>query len=147
MSTASIATLQRMTAQTLSEKILSERETPNPTLAVVDVRDDDYIGGHIRGSINMPSQQLDAMMPTLIRRLKDKKTVIFHCALSQQRGPSAALRYLRERDAALQGLGERQAAETPQSVYVLDRGFTGWQEKYGEDERLTEGYRKELWQD
>jgi hypothetical protein len=34
-----------------------------------------------------------------------------------------------------------------QKVYVLDRGFVGWQEKYGEDERLTEGYRKELWKD
>ncbi|PHH71195.1 hypothetical protein CDD82_6683 [Ophiocordyceps australis] len=147
MSTARIATLQRMTAQTLSEKILSEREAPTSTFAVVDVRDQDYIGGHIRGSIHMPSQQLDDTMATLVSRLRDKKAVVFHCALSQQRGPSAALRYLRERDAALQSLGERQAEETPQSVYVLDRGFTGWQEKYGEDERLTEGYRKELWQD
>ena len=34
-----------------------------------------------------------------------------------------------------------------QTVYVLDRGFVGWQEVYGEDERLTEEYRKELWQD
>lgn len=34
-----------------------------------------------------------------------------------------------------------------QKVYVLDRGFVGWQEKFGEDERLTEGYRKELWKD
>jgi hypothetical protein len=32
-----------------------------------------------------------------------------------------------------------------QTVYVLDRGFVGWQEKYGEDARLTEGYRKEIW--
>lgn len=34
-----------------------------------------------------------------------------------------------------------------QKVYVLDRGFVGWQEDYGADERLTEGYRKELWAD
>lgn len=33
-----------------------------------------------------------------------------------------------------------------QKVYVLDRGFVGWQEIYGEDTRLTEGYRKEIWQ-
>lgn len=78
------------------------------------------------------------MMPTLIRRLASKDTVIFHCALSQIRGPSAALRYLRER-------GEQGA--TGQTVYVLDRGFTGWQEDYGRDERLTEGYRAELWVD
>lgn len=105
----------------------------------------DYIGGHIKGSTNIPSRQLDAMMPTLVRRLKDKDTVVFHCALSQQRGPSAALRYLRERDGALKALGEEAKAD--QTVCVLDRGFTGWQEEYGEDERLTEGYRKELWVD
>lgn len=38
--TASVATLQRMSAQTLSEKILAEREAADPTFAVVDVRDD-----------------------------------------------------------------------------------------------------------
>lgn len=34
-----------------------------------------------------------------------------------------------------------------QKVYVLERGFVGWQEKYGTDERLTEAYSKELWED
>jgi hypothetical protein len=34
-----------------------------------------------------------------------------------------------------------------QKVYVLERGFVGWQEMFGEDERLTEGYSKELWKD
>ena len=85
-------------------------------------------------------------MPSLARRLKDKPTVVFHCMLSQQRGPSAALKYLRERDGLLKTLGEGQAAEG-QTVYVLDRGFVAWQEEYGEDARLTEGYRKELWED
>ncbi|POR37436.1 Transcriptional adapter 2 [Tolypocladium paradoxum] len=163
MSTASIASLQRMSARALSEQMLAEREAADPTFAVIDVRDDgtsalthsgevvtddaaDYIGGHIRGSTNVPSLRLDAMLPTLVRRLKDKKTVVFHCALSQQRGPSAALRYLRERDGLLAALGEApKAGAEQQRVYVLDRGFVGWQETYGEDERLTEGYVKELW--
>lgn len=103
---------------------------------------------------------------------------MFHCALSQQRGPSAALRYIRERDrllgvdagsvvggalkrnredAAKEGVvGEggkdgqwEDVEEGPkeQQVYVLDRGFVGWQERFGEDTRLTEGYRKEIWRD
>lgn len=37
---ASIATLQRMTAKSLSEKILEEREAKDPTFAIIDVRDD-----------------------------------------------------------------------------------------------------------
>lgn len=85
------------------------------------------------------------MLPTLVRKLQDKQTVVFHCALSQQRGPSAALRYLRDRDGVLATLGIDSAAR--QAVYVLDRGFTGWQAVYGDDERLTEAYVKDMWRD
>jgi Cdc25 family phosphatase len=104
------------------------------------------------------------MLPTLVRQLQDKQTVVFHCALSQQRGPAAALRYLRQRErlvpasrpaAAAAGVApegdgaveEEKSAAPEQKVFVLDRGFVGWQEVYGTDERLTEGYRKELWED
>lgn len=122
---------------------------------------------------------------------------MFHCALSQQRGPAAALRYVRERDrllgASSRALGEEEGSgigealkknrgeriqvdggagkgedadgewededededadkekskgKTEQKVYVLDRGFVGWQERFGEDSRLTEGYRKEIWKE
>jgi Cdc25 family phosphatase len=153
-----IASLKRLSAKSLSEKILEEVNLTDPTFAVIDVRDNgkfdtklyfrpglmcqDYIGGHIKGSQNIPAHTLEAMMPTLVRRLKDKKTVVFHCALSQQRGPSAALKYLRERDGLLRSMGG-EAKE--QDVYILERGFSGWQEVYGEDERLTEGYVKDLW--
>ncbi|KAK4448400.1 arsenate reductase 2.1 [Podospora aff. communis PSN243] len=159
---ATIGTLERVSAATLSKLILAQAAAASdPTIAIVDVRDDDYIGGHIKGAQNVPSRSLDAMLPTLVRKLQDKETVVFHCALSQQRGPSAALRYIRERDrllpsdgAATENSGEKdgtaEAASTKatkQKVVVLDRGFVGWQEEYGTDERLTEGYRKELWQD
>ncbi|KXX75857.1 Arsenate reductase 2.1 [Madurella mycetomatis] len=171
---ATIGTLERVSAASLSKLLLAAQEIAaagDPTtVAVIDVRDDDYIGGHIKGSQNVPSRTLDAMLPTLVRQLQDKETVVFHCALSQQRGPGAALRYIRERErllasgkldgesskARIDGKEDRTAAEVgveqapavaEQKVYVLDRGFVGWQEVYGTDERLTEGYRKELWQD
>ncbi|KAK1659548.1 Rhodanese-like domain-containing protein [Colletotrichum godetiae] len=149
---ATIGSLQRITADKLSALLLAEQAAGTSSVAVVDVRDDDYLGGHIKGCINMPSRSLDARMPTLMRHLEGKKTVVFHCALSQQRGPSAALRYLRERDQNLaskasSGSAEDSAATEPQTVYVLDRGFVGWQETYGGDEQLTEGYSKELWKD
>ena len=78
-------------------------------------------------------------MPELVRTLKDKETVVFHCALSQQRGPSAALRYLRERERlspAKEGEvkmveeveGEKVPESKGQTVYVLDGGFVKWQE-------------------
>lgn len=170
----------------------------------------DHIGGHIRTSTHIPSTTLDHQIPTLVRKLQDKEIVVFHCALSQQRGPGAAVRYLRERERLLggeskggsgsgsgsginagtgkalkrnavdrrrvegegevdnttrevegdkdadgewedideQGDKEGEAEEKKQQkVYVLDRGFVGWQELYGEDSRLTEGYRKEIWKE
>lgn len=133
----------------------------------------DHIGGHIKGSTNVPSNTLDYKIPELVRKLQDKDTVVFHCALSQVRGPSAALKYLRERERLLgssseassigaamkksaseeQKTGEKDGEwedveeKKEQKVYVLDKGFAGWQEIYGEDERLTEGYVKDLWRD
>jgi Cdc25 family phosphatase len=31
-------------------------------------------------------------------------------------------------------------------VVVLQGGFTEWQEKYGSDEKLTEGWQKDIWE-
>ncbi|KAI2465026.1 Rhodanese-like protein [Annulohypoxylon bovei var. microspora] len=152
-----ISSLQRITASKLAEMLLAGAHQPSSdaTVAIVDVRDDDHIGGHIKSSLHFPSISLDATMPTLLRKVADKDVVVFHCALSQQRGPSAALRYLREKEnvaaAAAKKSSENEAedegkAGKQQQIYVLDRGFAGWQEIYGPDERLTEGYRKELWE-
>ena len=102
----------------------------------------DHVGGHIKTSTWIPSNTLDFRVAELVRNLENKEKVIFHCALSQQRGPSAALRYARERERILGKNGSKS-----QEVVVLDGGFTQWQEKYGEDERLTEGYVKDIWQD
>ncbi|KAI0549174.1 Rhodanese-like protein [Xylaria curta] len=152
MSLITISSLERITAARLAERLLAadatnataNGQTAENNIAIVDVRDDDYIGGHIRTSLHFPSRSLDATMPTLLRKLADKETVVFHCALSQQRGPSAALRYLRAKEA---DAADGKESAKKQKVYVLDQGFTGWQEVYGTDERLTEGYRKELWED
>ncbi|KAI5919784.1 Rhodanese-like protein [Camillea tinctor] len=144
MSLITISSIERITAKRLADLLLAKHPTPDPNIAIVDVRDGDFIGGHIKSCLHFPTSSLDATMPTLMRKLADKHTVVFHCALSQQRGPSAALRYLREKEAAAP---EKKDGEEQQKVYILDRGFVGWQEQYGLDERLTEGYRKELWEE
>ena len=129
----------------------------------------DHIGGHIRGSRWVPSHKFEEWLPTLLRQLEDTKTVVFHCALSKQRGPSAALRYIREREAkfgeesveAPAGTGIREdekpaekeedgdsrAKPIAQRVCVLRGGFQKWQEAHGPDESLTEAYVKDLWED
>lgn len=62
----------------------------------------------------MPSNTLDHTTPSLIRKLADKEIVIFHCALSQVRGPKAAAQYMRERYRLLgpQGAGRGDVGKT-----------------------------------
>ena len=196
MSMVNMTTLRRMQREQLSSFLLSPDASK---VAVIDVRDDDHVGGHINSSIHVPSSSLDYRIPEIVRTMADKEIVVFHCALSQQRGPTAALRYLRERDRGIKngkvdrekgppGIGIRDGSiqkvaspaskeeevkgeiekvlESPESgansgsglkaphrepkdqeVYVLDKGFVGWQEKYGNDERLTEGYVADIWTD
>ncbi|KAJ0115680.1 hypothetical protein J7T55_010503 [Diaporthe amygdali] len=178
MSRFTIANLPRMEVAALSQELLALK-SPDNSVAVIDVRDGvppvDHIGGHIKGSRWVPSHQFEEWLPTLLRQLEDTKTVVFHCALSKQRGPSAALRYIREREAkfgedsvaapegsgtpgqeasAALGAGQQQqgegAAKAPpvaQKVCVLRGGFQRWQESHGPDERLTEAYVKDLWED
>jgi rhodanese-related sulfurtransferase len=59
-------------------------------VAVVDVRDDDHEGGHIKGCIHSPSTSFLSGVDQLREKLKDTPVVVFHCALSQVRGPKAA---------------------------------------------------------
>jgi rhodanese-related sulfurtransferase len=80
-----------------------------------------------------------------VHKLADKEAVIFHCALSQVRGPSAALKYLRARERLL-GLAAAGSAKCEQKVYVLDRGFVGWAEEFGSDQRLTEAFVADIWE-
>ncbi|KAI4128035.1 MAG: hypothetical protein LQ338_002926 [Usnochroma carphineum] len=177
----SLPTLHRMDASTLSSLLLSP--SASTTIAIIDVRDSDYVGGHIRSSIHVPSSSLDHRLPELVRTLRGKEKVVFHCALSQQRGPGAALRYLRERERMFPGkdrdgkgegrMGvekkiveegleekekegiveveegdrEEEGEGKEQEVWVLDGGFVGWQEVFGRDERLTEGWVEDVWKE
>lgn len=133
-------------------------------VAIIDVRDSDHIGGNINGSTWVPLNQLDARIPELVRTLKDKDKVVFHCMLSQQRGPTAALRYARAKQRAdhkatrLEQPPSHGTAERPeegaskeidkshtQEVCVLEGGFDSWRSQYGEDSRLTVDYQPDLW--
>ena len=164
MSDITLASLKFISREDLAKQ-MTLPSSSSSSIAIIDVRDSDHIGGHIRGATWVPSSELDYKTPELVRTLRDKELVVFHCALSQQRGPSACLRYLREKarlDPQSKTIskgevtegdgvekekgGEVEAENKEQRVVVLDGGFTKWQEKYGSDERLTEGWRKDIWE-
>ena len=66
---------------------IDESKEKERNFIIVDVRDDDYPGGHIVGSINRPSEifQTDEIMNELLTEYGLKKTYVFHCFKSYLR--------------------------------------------------------------
>ncbi|CAE6493284.1 unnamed protein product [Rhizoctonia solani] len=124
----------------LSELMKSGKESMKD-YAVVDVRDDDFLGGNIVGCVRAPSSKYLTTVDDLVSKTKDVPKLIFHCALSQQRGPKAARIYAETRNNRL------NPGETPtQEIYVLRGGFTEFQSLFRDDPVLVEKWRKEVWQ-
>ncbi|KAK3043059.1 hypothetical protein RJ639_002627, partial [Escallonia herrerae] len=102
-----------------SSQLLSLHRLPN--LAIVDVRDDERsYDGHIAGSLHFASDAFSERIPYLIQAVKGKDTLVFHCALSQVRGPKCARRLADY----LAGLKEDSGI---QNIMVLERGYNGWE--------------------
>ncbi|KAI3472036.1 hypothetical protein Pfo_028724 [Paulownia fortunei] len=73
-------------------ELLSLEHQPN--VAIVDVRDDERsYDGHIAGSLHFASDTFVDKLPSLVKATKGKDTLVFHCALSQVRGPKCARRF------------------------------------------------------
>jgi rhodanese-related sulfurtransferase len=140
-----ISSLTKVTPSTLAASMLDPARASK--VAVIDVRDSDHVGGHIKGSHWIPTNQLEARIPELIRVHSDKEQIIFHCMLSQQRGPSSALKFARALEDASNKAAKIQLPKKERpTVCVLEGGFGMWQAQFGEDERLTEAYAKDIWE-
>lgn len=115
---------------------LANGPSTSKKLMIVDVRDDDFQGGHIRDCFHILSQEFDSYLPQLQETLltKNYSDIVFHCALSQVRGPKATLKYLR----ALDSLPEEDSRRLEQiNVWVLQGGYQGWHRLYGNDNKVT----------
>ncbi|XP_019444309.1 PREDICTED: dual specificity phosphatase Cdc25 [Lupinus angustifolius] len=100
-------------------QLLSLRKQPN--IAIVDVRDDERnYDGHISGSLHFASHNFSESMPNLIHQVQGKDTLVFHCALSQVRGPSCARKLVNY-------LEESKVDAGIKNVMILERGFNGWE--------------------
>jgi len=96
---------------------------------VLDVRDQDAVGGKIRGAVNVPSEDsvwttssegLSTEQKVLAERVGKYKTVVCHCAFSKQRGPACAR-------ALSQIVSE---LEKPPEVVVLRGGYNTFASDY-----------------
>ncbi|KAG9103410.1 hypothetical protein FRC06_010944, partial [Ceratobasidium sp. 370] len=140
MSTSSEPLFQYISPTELSELMKSDKK-PMTDYVVVDVRDDDFIGGNIVGCIRAPSNDYLATVDELVTKTKDVPKMIFHCALSQLRGPKAANIYVDTRNNRL-----NPGDTSQQEIYVLRGGFTEFQELYKDDPVLVEKWSKEVWE-
>lgn len=78
------------------ERLISD-EAERSKIVIIDVRDDDFIGGHIKGAVNAPTHNFDndQYIDKLIKNVSSAKTIVFHCYKSQQRGPFCAKQFTR----------------------------------------------------
>jgi rhodanese-related sulfurtransferase len=82
-----------LTAPLTPASVVSEADKATPSVPlpkdtiVIDVRDDDRVGGHIAGSIHVPSETFLTSVDDLIHdpAVSGAKKVVFHCALSKER--------------------------------------------------------------
>ncbi|KAF5315085.1 hypothetical protein D9619_007352 [Psilocybe cf. subviscida] len=123
----------------LATLMKDESKEPKRDFVVIDVRDDDYAGGNIKASINYPSQEFLMNVDSLVKQTKEVPLVIFHCSLSQVRGPKAARIYSETRKNVLDGTAG------PQEVVILRDGFSQFQVKYKDDPKLVENWDKDVW--
>jgi rhodanese-related sulfurtransferase len=130
--------------QPVEIKAMLEDPTIRDSVLVLDVRDDDFQGaGHIRGCINIPSyllsttDELDSFITRYLRRADETSdtppinTVVVHCYLSQQRGPTTARRLA-------QRLAEVKDEWSTPEVVVLAHGWRRFHQLFGTDLALCE---------
>ncbi|KAH9969556.1 Rhodanese-like protein [Russula dissimulans] len=122
----------------LSEIIKSDK-LPGEDYLVIDVRDDDFVGGNIPNCRNAPSVTFADNLDDLIHDSKNVPQVIFHCALSQSRAPKAAQQYAYRRNLL------QNDNDTEQRVLILRGGFVDFQAKFKDDPKLVEKWNKKIW--
>lgn len=96
--------------------------------AIVDLRDADFIGGHIPGCEHIASKSFIRNIDAAIRRLEQTPLVVFHCLISMHRAPMCAKMYKQR----LLQLGRQQ------DVAILEGGFSAWRDLYSGNPWLIE---------
>lgn len=124
-----------MSVEFINAKELSEWLLTGPVdqLAILDVRDDDYHGGHITSAAHCPSSTFNLRLAEFAEMYGDKELVVVHCMLSQVRGPECAIKLSN-------AMKEKRAR-----VVVLTDGFQGWLASFRGDSRLISEYDASYW--
>ncbi|KAJ2554849.1 Cdc25 phosphatase Ibp1 [Coemansia sp. RSA 1933] len=135
----------RISADQLATLVRNKDKKPGVDYLVVDVRDEDYKVGHIPGAINVPAHEMRTATARLLRDYSTVPMLVFHCALSQVRGPKSARIYSEALAETLE-TAEPGCPLFAQSVYILTGGFTSWVYRFRDTEpELITAFNEQLW--
>ncbi|KAK3388296.1 Rhodanese-like domain-containing protein [Sordaria brevicollis] len=112
---------------------------------LVDLRRNDFEGGTLSSSLNLPAQSLHPTLPTLYTLLKSAGTtkVIFYCGSSTGRGSRCA-RWFSDYLVKV-GDTSTESAGGIQSLALLG-GIKGWVAAGGEYLEFVEGFEGSVWE-
>lgn len=114
-------------AQLIRKKVAGEHE-----LLVVDVRTGDYGHGHIRGSVHLNFDFVQANPKSVAAMIKSYDMVVFHCMYSQSRGPSCA--------SLLYRTLRTEYPESETQIKILRGGYATFASIYRNDGYLLEDF-------
>ena len=136
----------------ISKEILADRilNAHLPTI-IIDVRDDDVIGGMVQGALFCPENNFtEIYMTSLLEKAKEKQQeyysgittnhktwVVFHCMETLKRSVRCAKKF----HSMLLDSGESNKI----AVKLLTGGADSWIRSYWNDKRLVEGYDDQYW--
>ncbi|KAK4186198.1 Rhodanese-like domain-containing protein [Podospora australis] len=105
---------------------------------LVDLRRNDFEGGTIRGSLNLPAQSLYPTLPTIYATFKAAgvKKAIFYCGSSRGRG-SRATSWLADHIA--------KEGDTEMKSLALEGGIKGWAASGPEYVEWMDEYDEKVW--
>lgn len=102
------------------------------TVHVIDVRDDDRAGGHIRGSLHIPCYDFLSQCESYGSKWGSEHKVVFHCMMSQSRGPRCAI--------AFADNSQRLLGDGAPSTYLLQGGFQNVAANYNKFADIIEAF-------
>lgn len=119
------------------EELCQEIKKSRPL--IIDCRDDDVIGGNIKGSINISERYFRYNLHNIYDYVEknEPSILVLHCMESIKRGPRCAF--------LLNQFFNILNLNNPPKIYILFGGAYQWIKKYYKDPELVENFDDEYW--
>lgn len=152
---ASCATIENTEVFEMLEKTLSENKDAQRKYLLVDVRRNDWEGGTIATSINLPAQSLYPTRPIVYQLCKQAgiEQIMFYCG--ECSATFLGLKHPTNKTGSSTGRGTRCASwmqdyldevgETGLQSIILKGGIKGWHKTFGG--KMMDAHDAEFWKD